>query len=101
MWRKVALSSAFMKHRGFSWKHRSGGALKLSDCKLPLGIFLVHSIGIYPYFDMGKHTGSVRLGHVQKIVHTMYSKNKTDLLRAQSTCSYIIAHHRTSYTCFM
>ena len=56
--------------------------LHVSSC-----IFLVNSIGIYPYFDMGKHKGSVRLGHVQKIVDTMHSKDKTHLLRAQRTCS--------------
>ena len=64
--------------------------LQVSSC-----IFFVNSIGIHPYFDMGKHRGSVRLGHVQKILDTMYSKKKTDLLHAQRTCSYIIAHHRT------
>ena len=38
------------------------------------------------------------MGHVQKILDTMYSKNKTYLLRAQHTCSYIIAH-RTPAAC--
>ena len=41
------------------------------------------------------------MDHVQKIADAMYSKNKTDLLHPERTCSYSIAHHRTLYTCCM